>query len=259
MKSASLGQNFLVNRGVAEKIVDSFLPSGRDIIEVGAGEGVLTKLIINGKGSARFSVVELDSAIACKIEKIEGVDLLLNKDVLKTDPVKDLKGEEFDLISNVPYYISKDFVSWVIKWRKVIKSGVLMFQKEFVDKLLKQKGTPQSLAFNLMFESCRIMNVMPGSFSPPPKVVSTVIKFETVEDVIPDNIVDEFLSFLSAGFLKKRKTLMNNLSSLFDKEQLIVSFDKNGIDRSVRAENMESFQMLKIFTDLKAGSIDNPA
>lgn len=259
MKSAALGQNFLVNRGVAEKIVDSFFPSENSIIEVGPGEGVLTKLIIERKKGETLNVVELDPAIVEKIKNMDGVDFLLHRDVLETNPPADLEGDVFSLISNVPYYISKDFIAWLIRWRHVIRSGVLMFQKEFVDKLLKKKGSPQAVAFELLFDSEKIMNVMPGSFSPPPKVVSSVMKFRSSGVDMPAEEADKFISFLTTGFAKRRKTLMNNLAVAWNKADIAVAMDKNNISGSARAEDLEAAELLKIFTFLTPGSIDNPA
>ena len=153
-KSAKLGQNFLINKGVAEKIVEEFFPITETIIEIGPGKGVLTEMIINKAKTCRVELdlilVEIDRELAGKLVERSCQFKVLNKSILG------LKPEEFDkkniqLIGNVPYYISKEIMDWIIKNYKYIKSGVLMFQKEFVDKLLNINDPKTKNAQNLLF------------------------------------------------------------------------------------------------------------
>ncbi|NIM12430.1 MAG: ribosomal RNA small subunit methyltransferase A [Candidatus Aminicenantes bacterium] len=257
MKRAKLGQNFLVNRHVAEKMVKKFLPVNGPILEIGPGKGILTQLLITHCRNNRIITIELDKSLFSQLKEKyienEGFEIL-NQDILKTDfhqffPNED---ETVNIIGNVPYYISKELLDWVIHHRQKIKKGMFMMQKEFVDKLTSGTGSKlynaQSVLFNGVFRVEKMFDVQPGSFSPPPRVKSTVFLFERVSSVFDAEInTADFYRFLRRCFRNRRKTLFNNLASIYDTGKLSGIFSSLHLDSKVRAEQLILENFLGIY------------
>jgi 16S rRNA (adenine1518-N6/adenine1519-N6)-dimethyltransferase len=257
MKRAKLGQNFLVNRHAAEKMVKKFLPVNGPILEIGPGKGIMTQVLITHCRDNRIVAIELDKSLFSQLkEKIierESVEIL-NRDILKTDLHQLFPGEDetVNVIGNVPYYISKELTDWVIRHRKTIKKGMLMMQKEFVEKLMSGPGSKlynaQSVLFNGVFRVGKMFDVQPGSFSPPPRVKSTVFLFERMSSVFDVEIdAADFYGFLRQCFRKRRKTLFNNLVSIYDTGRLTGIFAGLHLDSKVRAEQLKLEDFLDIY------------
>ncbi len=255
-KSAALGQNFLVNRGVARKIVSNLRPiqQSSNILEIGPGKGVLTELIIEQLGNGQhdsLTAVDIDNNLTTDLGQQFPDISILNKNIVDVVP-DDFNCQQIQLIGNVPYYISKEIVDWIIKNNKYIESGVLMFQREFVDKIIKvgnpKYKSPQGLLFKYLYDSHLVMHVNRGSFSPPPKIMSTVFKFARVEATSHIKISD-FYTFLKAGFSHRRKTLMNNLGHQLN-QNLSSIFDELSLDKSIRAEHADLNDFIRLYSAL---------
>lgn len=261
MTGAKWGQHFLVNKNVAEKIVRHFLPVGGCILEVGPGKGVLTDLLLKHGKTNQIKAVELDTILFYKLRSkysdIENVEVV-NRNILKVK-LSNLFPEEKEihLISNVPYYISSEFIDWVISQVEYIKRGTLMMQKEFVDKLASgpssKEYNPQSIIFNHLFRLKKAFDVNPGSFSPQPRVKSTVFLFQNRgEDISRRDRVDvkNFYLFLQLCFKNRRKTLFNNLEKQYDTEKLWEVFEAYGINPRIRAEQLGLADFLNLYRRL---------
>ncbi len=250
-KSAKLGQNFLINKSIAEKIVEQFFPIQEMVVEIGPGKGVLTDMIISKAKSQKtlldLMVVEIDNELAEKLTNRDYGFRVINKSILNVQP-EDFNNKTIQIIGNVPYYISKDIINWIIKNYRFIKSGVLMFQKEFVDKVLNldnpKTKNAQNLMFNFLFEAKKVISVSPGSFFPIPKVSSSVFKFEKKENISID--VENFYKFLKLCFNNRRKTLLNNLSQSFNKNISKVLEEYN-LNKNIRAEELNLNDFINIY------------
>lgn len=263
MTGAKLGQHFLVNKNVAEKIVRYFLPVDGGILEVGPGKGVLTELLLKYRQGNIIKAVELDTSLFYKLRSQFGdcEDFeVLNRNILKVglDTLFREK-KKIGLISNVPYYISFDFIDWVVSQVEYIAKGVLMLQKEFVDKLSSRPSSKeynaQSVIFNYLFRMEKGFEVGPGSFSPHPRVKSTVFLFENVLDrVAPAHRVEVkgFYLFLQSCFRNRRKTLFNNLEKQYHPEKLWEVFDVFRMNPTIRAEQMVLVDFLDIYKRLSS-------
>ncbi len=291
MTSAKLGQNFLTNTNVAEKIVRTFLPVTGPILEVGPGKGVLTDLLIKYRGKNDLKAVELDTVLFYKLKnrfaQFDRFDVV-NRNILKVQldilfPSE--KGETggVNLVSNVPYYISKEFIDWIIDRFTSLKWGVLMMQKEFVDKLGtaagKKEANAQSVMFNYLFRFKKCFDVQPGSFTPQPKVKSTVFSFESLREPEPAPPVDErefrlgaqpvepvsggngsnkeesrFYHFLQSCFKNRRKTLLNNIERHHNSEKIWEVFESRQINPKIRAEQLLLEDFLAIYRGLHPGT-----
>lgn len=256
--SASIGQNFLVNQNVAEKIVKKFLPVEGKILEIGPGKGILTDLLVKYRQDNKITAIELDEALYYKLrDKYTENFEVLNRDILKIDLNRLFPDteEKIHIIGNVPYYISKDLIDWVIQHVKRIKKGIFMMQKEFVDKMFSSTDSKdynaQSVLFNGLFYLEKQFDVQPGSFSPQPKVKSTVFSFETLAENLGENIdSQEFYQFLQRCFANRRKTLLNNLSDLDGHERLWDAFEYHNINPKIRAEQLTLPDFLEIYSHL---------
>ncbi|MCP4147964.1 MAG: ribosomal RNA small subunit methyltransferase A [bacterium] len=260
---AKLGQNFLVNKNVAEKIVRLFLPAEGAILEVGPGKGVLTGLLVKYRKNNSIKAVELDMGLFYKLKSTYHYDFFetVNRNILKVDLELLFPGEKrINLISNVPYYISSEFIDWVISQAGHIKKGVLMLQKEFVDKLSSgpdsKNYNAQSVMFNTLFRFRKGFDVSPGSFFPQPRVKSSVFSFENAfEDdelkPVPETDYAAFYRFLRSSFKNRRKTLINNLEKQYHTETLWEIIETLHINPKIRAEQLTQEDFINIFLRIR--------
>lgn len=256
MKGVSLGQHFLVNSNVADKIARQFFPVAGPIVEIGPGRGILTELLLkyrDEQGSNPITAIELDNTLFYKLknkyENLNGFEIL-NRDILKIDLNRLFPVDLVNVIGNVPYYISKELMDWVITYYAKIRRVIFMMQKEFVDKVQPVIGSDQSNAqsvlLNYIFTITKLFDVSPGSFSPQPRVKSTVFLLEPVTPS-PEVDVAGFYAFLHRCFMNRRKTLMNNLSENTHNETLWHIFETHHFNPMIRAEQCRLEDFLTIF------------
>ncbi len=195
------GQNFLKNPGVLDFIVNS-LPSCSSVLEIGAGDGRLTKKL--AKKFDKVFAVELDRDMCNLLKKIENITLLCS-DFLKLKPFK------VDcIVGNVPYYISSKILFRLIDWD--FKNAVLMFQKEFIDKMVSNPGSSNygrlSITSSYYFSVKKLMNVSRNNFYPVPKVDSAIVSIEKKREK-QDKDFDDFIRKLFSLKNKKIKNVLN--------------------------------------------------
>jgi len=251
-----IGQNFLVNRNVADKIVKRFLPVEGNILEIGPGKGVLTDLLMKYRQeNNKITAVELDTSLFYKLrEKYTENFEILNRDILRVDLNRQFpdENEPLHVIGNVPYYISRELIDWVLTYHRKIKKGVFMMQKEFVNKLASGIESPdynaQSVVFNGLYRLEKLFDVQPGSFSPQPRVKSTVFLFEMNAEGLGEGIEpSDFYRFVQLCFENRRKTLINNLSHAANPERLWEVFERYSIDHKVRAEQLTLEKFILVY------------
>jgi len=255
---AKLGQNFLVNRSLAEKIARSFLPVEGDILEIGPGRGILTEILIREARENKITVIDIDPDM-CRglfhLKERHPQFAIIQGSILDLDLSSVAPGLPINLIGNLPYYLSKEIIDWVIASEKQIKTGLFMMQKEFVDKLPAGpeggKTSAQSVMFAFLFQTARLITVNPGSFSPRPKVKSTVFSFKKQPQTARVGIDPAaFYSFLQAAFAGRRKTLVNNLRACYPDENWPDIFPHLGIDGRARAEALTPDRFPALFGHL---------
>ena len=215
--SKSLGQNFLVDRGVADRIVNALGPrSDETIIEIGPGKGALTTPLLEQAG--HVVAVEFDRNLGpALVEKFSGRDnfSLVQADALTTDfCAAILPATQARVVANLPYNISTAILQRLIDQRSCITEMVLMLQREVVDRITAPADSTErgylSVIVEAYCEAEKLFDVGPGAFRPVPKVWSSVVRLR----VRPHEVqVDEqlFARIVSAGFAQRRKTILNNL------------------------------------------------
>ncbi|MCK4836970.1 MAG: ribosomal RNA small subunit methyltransferase A [Candidatus Aminicenantes bacterium] len=256
MNPVSIGQHFLTNQNIARKMIDLLFPIEGPILEIGPGKGVLSNLLIKCGKEQEIILVEMDKDLFRILKKkFRKNCTLINANILDIQLEHLSLKENIICVGNIPYYISKDLIDWTIKESKKIQKGIYMMQKEFVDKIIplknSKKKNPQALMFEYIFLSQKKFDIQPGSFSPPPGVISTVFIFQKRPDRLILSGQPEFYQFLKICFSSRRKTLMNTLSKIYKKEKLISIFKNKKISTDIRAEQLELSDFIDIHSQLK--------
>ena len=179
----SLGQNFLTDKNILEKIVNVVPIKGKTVLEVGPGTGNLTSFILN-KNPKKLIVIEKDSYLAKYLDEIFNNQIqIINEDILNIDE-KIISRDKITVFGNLPYYISTEILNkWIINLKNNFWFDhlILMFQKEVAERILAKYNTSQygrlSVLANWKLDIKKISDVKPQSFSPKPKIDSTILYF----------------------------------------------------------------------------------
>ena len=219
-KRQLLGQHFLRNPRVLDKIADAIAPGAEDLVlEIGPGPGALTERLCARAG--RVFAVEKDAGLVRRLaERVLPGLTLIEGDALALDWAPILKsapsGWTAKIAGNLPYSISTPLLFKILDLRAAFAEAVVLIQKEVAERLAARPGTkafaPLSIQFQIHFEVRLLFKVAPGSFAPPPKVDSALVSLRprpaplfALEDE------PEFRRLLKAAFAQRRKTLFNGL------------------------------------------------
>lgn len=244
------GQNFLHDQQVINRIISRFHPeNGQFIVEIGPGLGALTWPLLEQVD--RLHAIELDRDLVARLEsdpRNSGHLHIHQLDALKFDfSTLVSPPEKLRIIGNLPYNISTPLLFHLLEFAPVVEDMMFMLQKEVVQRITAGPGGKNYGRLSVMLQSqCRvekILDVKPGSFSPPPKVDSAVVQLTpyTLPVVdIPDR--ESFARIVKATFAQRRKTLRNNLKGLLNESEITAA----GVDPSARAEtlSLEDFSAL---------------
>ncbi len=209
-----LGQHFLRRKEIAQKIVDALEVGAEDtLIEVGAGTGELTRLIV--KKAGKVVAVEVDETCFPTLQVL--ADLNPNLELFLDDVRKlDLADyREALVLGNLPYHLSAEILFWLLDQRDYWKKAVLTVQAEFADRLVAEVGSHDYSALSVVFQTFleveKLFDIPSSAFVPPPKVKSTTIRIKPLEGVELPVSEDRFIKFVRACFTHRRKRLANNL------------------------------------------------
>jgi 16S rRNA (adenine1518-N6/adenine1519-N6)-dimethyltransferase len=216
----SLGQHFLHDQQIARRIVDGLLVQTKPMptLEIGPGMGVLTRYL-TGRDDIDLRVAEIDRESIAYLKQhfpaLEG--RIMEGDVLDANWTSIFTGR-FAVIGNFPYNISSQIFFKVLENRDRVDQVVCMLQKEVADRLAAPHGSKTygilSVLLQAYFRITYLFKVPPGVFTPPPKVMSAVIRLErnNVERLACDEVL--FVRVVKQAFNTRRKTLRNALKSL---------------------------------------------
>ena len=181
----SLGQNFLIDTGIIEKICNSGnITENNNVLEVGPGTGNLTEIILQKKPK-KFHVIEKDERLIKNLkERFDKKLIIINEDILEYD-LKLLSDKDLIIFGNLPYNISSQILANFINYSYSefsYKKLVLMFQKEVADRILAEDNSKNygrlSIFSSWKLNIKKIMDINPSSFFPKPKVMSSLLIFE---------------------------------------------------------------------------------
>jgi 16S rRNA (adenine1518-N6/adenine1519-N6)-dimethyltransferase len=239
----SLGQNFLKDRNVLEKIVNTTPICNRTILEIGPGTGNLTSFILKNNPKKVF-VIEKDNDLAGYLKNTFKDQLtIINDDILNIDENL-LFDEKVTVFGNLPYNISTEILSkWIINlndnfWFNHL---VLMFQKEVADRIIAtfNKATYGRLSIlaNWKLNIKKIFDIKPDSFSPKPKIDSSLLYFSPKVDFFKIKDAKNLEIVTRVFFSQRRKMLKKPFNQLFNGNQEILN--KLKIDLSLRPQNLD--------------------
>ena len=221
-----LGQHFLTDKNIAEKIVNSLKQKGRyrQILEVGPGMGILSDFLLQKEDLEVYLIdIDVESFEFLRKKYAQIGDRLINGDFLKLN-FKDVFPGEFAIIGNFPYNISSQILFKVLENRDQVVEVVGMFQKEVAERCAAKPGSKDygilSVFLQAWFNVEYLFSVKAGVFNPPPKVLSAVIRLTRNETDKLDCDEKLFWQVVKTAFNQRRKTLRNALSSIINKENM---------------------------------------
>ncbi len=255
----SLGQNFLFDKSTLDKIVSASVEdNATNIVEIGAGVGLLTDLLC--QNARKVVTIEIDDTLSVLLkETVPHTNFALHlQDVLQVDFPKlastHFDGERFNIVGNLPYYITTKILDRLMKYRSLFDRAVIMVQREVALRLLSEPGNKEYRATTLctkaLFEIEIVCNVAAHNFVPPPHIESTVVRLTPKTNIgIPDERIPAFLAFVERAFLARRKQLKGIAKSLdTTAEKISQTLDTLGLPQTARAEELTPEQMIKFFS-----------
>ena len=253
----SLGQNFLIDNNILNKIIKLTEINKNDVIEIGPGTGNLTKKIIE-QNPKNLILIEKDQVLfhnlKKKLKKIENFQFI-NEDILRLDLEK-ITTKNSIIIGNLPYNISSQILVKLIKFKKWLpkyKKLVLMFQKEVAEKISAKYNTKNYGRLSILTSSrLKIVdsfNISPNSFYPVPKVKSTVLVFEPIKKKKFKLKNLENLERVSHVFFSKKRKMINKAFKELFKNPIEVSKKLNIKLRPNELNEEQYFQIAEFYED----------
>ncbi len=241
------GQHFLHDSGVIDDIVGAIAPHADEtLVEIGPGQGALTTPL--ARRSGHLHIVELDRDLAARMRRLyDGNDSVTvhEADALRFDFAA--LGTDLRLAGNLPYNISTPLLFHLIECRAHIRDMHFMLQKEVVDRMAAEPGNRTFGRLTVMLgcylQVVHLFDVPPEAFTPPPKVMSSVVRLAPLAEGtfhIEDH--ETLAKIVAQAFTQRRKTLRNALKSVADDDQLAAA----GIDPQLRPEQLAIGQWIAL-------------
>ena len=256
----SLGQNFLIDQNIIDKIIQTVEIKNKSILEIGPGTGNLTKNILKKKPK-KLIVIEKDNVLAQSLKINLDSDIkIINDDVLKIDANK-LDADVLTVFGNLPYNISTEILcNWILNIKNQnfwFDNLVLMFQKEVADRIIAKFNTKNygrlSILSNWKLEIEKICDVKPSSFFPKPKIDSSVLLLRPKLDFFPLTNPKNLEKLTRTFFMHRRKMLKKSYNLLFNGNLDIAN--KLNIDLNLRPQNLNFetyYKLSKEFENLRS-------
>lgn len=261
MAKKALGQNFLLDGNITDKIVRTSLQAqGLDSLssefaaEVGPGPGGLTQAVLK-QNPQSMTAIEMDErclAILGEIKQAYPQLEIVNGDALKFDWARLFQQNgAFHIFSNLPYNISVVLLTGWLKQIQNFKSLTLMFQKEVGDRILAKSDSKDygriSVISQLQCEVVKLFDLPPTCFVPAPKIWSSVLLFRPRADILSADILEKVESLTALAFGQRRKMIRQSLKSVPNIQDIL---DNLGISSTLRAENLTPSDYLHIAKSL---------
>ena len=255
----SLGQNFLIDRNVLEQIVSITDIANKEILEIGPGSGNLTTYLLKKKPKKVY-VIEKDDDLALLLkEKFYNEIKIINDDVLNISENK-ISDERLIVFGNLPYNISTEILSkWIVNIGKEFwfESLILMFQKEVADRIIAEPNNSKygrlSILSKWKLNIKKIIDIKPQSFSPRPKIDSTLLLFTPKNSFFELKDAKNLEMVTRIFFSQRRKMLKKPFNQIFTNAKRVA--EKYNIDLNLRPQNLEPeiyFKLVKEYEDLRS-------
>ena len=239
----SLGQNFLVDKNIIDKIVNTVSITDNEILEVGPGTGNLTREILK-KNPSKMYLIEKDTFLAESLNEVVDERVkIFNDDILQFEE-SSLSKNKVKVFGNLPYNISTEILSnWItnLKDDYWFSDLILMFQKEVADRILAKFNTSAygrlSILANWKLNMQKICDISPESFSPRPKIQSTLIHFTPKKKFIEIKDPINLEKITRIFFSHRRKMLKKPFNQIFNGNTELL--DKFNLDLNLRPQNLD--------------------
>ena len=257
-----LGQHFLHDRRFQERIVAALAIREDDLVcEIGAGRGAMTELL--AARAQQVVALEIDPGLVQMLRQkyahkpnIE----VLEADILKTNVpslCRPHRRETCYVFGNLPYYITSPILHHLLDQASSIHGMGLVVQREVAERLTALPGSRSygylTVLTQLAAKPRLEILIPPGAFSPPPKVDSAVVTFEMRSDRLPAKERTELLEFVKLCFAHKRKSLLNNLQSVYARQRVEAELAALGLHPAIRAEQLPAQQFAGVHRRLREG------
>jgi len=247
------GQNFLHDQQVIDRIIACIAPQSSDLLlEIGPGQAALTRPLL--ASGAELHLIEIDRDLVVHLEKqfSQNANVTIHAcDALKADMPEITGNRPFRLIGNLPYNISTPLIFHILQWHELVVDMHFMLQKEVVDRMAAVPGSRIYGRLSVMTQfRCKVtplFDVQPESFSPVPRVCSSIVRLQPLQE--PPADAGSFRNLervVSAAFSQRRKTLRNSLRELFSADQILAT----GTDPGQRAEQLSLSQFAALARSL---------
>ena len=247
----SLGQHFLTDHNIAEKIVSALHDQPRTVLEIGPGTGILTNLLLQKKELECIFIETDREAVDYLVASFPGISpMLLHEDFLRSD-LKGMIQGPYQIVGNLPYNISSQIFFRMLEDRLRLQSAVVMVQKEVAERIKSGPGSKVygilSVLLQTWFDIEYLFTVSEKVFRPPPKVKSAVIRLSRNQTMDIGCDPDFYFRVVKAGFNQRRKTLRNAL------KQIHGGKDTSAIDHLLpkRAEQLNVEEFIALATHLE--------
>ena len=255
----SLGQNFLIDQNILEKIVNTVQVENKEILEIGPGSGNLTTHILK-KNPKKIYVIEKDDDLSSFLNKkfVDKINII-NDDVLNVSENK-ISKNRLTVFGNLPYNISTEILSkWIVNLNENFwfNELVLMFQKEVADRIIAKSNTSNygrlSILSNWKLNVEKIIDIKPESFLPKPKINSSLLIFSPKKNFFKLNNPKNLEMITRVFFNQRRKMIKKPFNQVFNDAKKIAK--KFGINLNLRPQNLNPetyYKLVKEFEDLKS-------
>ena len=240
----SLGQNFLIDQNIIKTIVDAGLITNKIILEVGPGTGNLTRAILKKKPKKLY-VIEKDNYLSKLLEKnFRNEIILINDDILEFDE-NSISNEKIIVFGNLPYNISTEILcKWIINLKKKdfwFDELILMFQKEVANRIIAKFNTSNygrlTILANWKLKIEKVCDIYPESFSPKPKIDSTLLHFTPKKDFFEIDDPKNLEKITRIFFSHRRKMIKKPFNLIFNNNNNILN--KLKINLNLRPQNLD--------------------
>jgi 16S rRNA (adenine1518-N6/adenine1519-N6)-dimethyltransferase len=262
-----MGQNFLISERAFRAIVDAAVHRDDDwIVEIGAGLGTLTARLAERVPEGKVIALERDPDMITVLRgELAGVDNVEIEaaDALRYDlrMVAKWRGEAITVCGNLPYHIAAPLLFRVIEARTAVRCAVVMIQKEMADRIVAAPGGKDYGALGVMIRTyadvSTVVRVSAGSFVPPPKVDSTVLRLVPLPGGAPRVVIADEKHYgrvVHAAFGQRRKTLRNALRAVFEEAAVDRALAETGIDGGRRGETLDIAEFGRLAAALPASA-----
>ena len=239
----SLGQNFLIDRDILEQIVSIVDIAGKEVLEIGPGSGNLTTYILKQKPKKIYAIEKDDNLALLLKDKFNNDIEIINNDVLKISEDK-ISNKRLIVFGNLPYNISTEILSkWIDNMGKNpwFENLILMFQKEVAERIIAEPNNSKygrlSILSNWKLNIKKIMDIKPISFSPRPKIDSSLLLFTPKENYFELKSAKNLEMITRIFFSHRRKMLKKPFNQVFKNANEVSK--KFNIDLNLRPQNLE--------------------